>query len=326
MSPRVPVSRRALLGGLGALVADRAVAQERGPRRVAMLTTNALVSASRPLAAFREGLRDRGHVEGRDVVVDHRSADGRMEALPKLAAELAALRPAVFVAPGTVVVSAVRGAAPGVPVVALTGDLAAAGHVADFARPGSGVTGVSFIATTLDAKRLDLLAELLPRGAAVLNLADASARTGAGEALEATARARGLTVHVVDARSAREIEAAFVRAATLRVAGVNVLSSPLLNGHRKRIMELATSARLPAIYQWPETAEEGGLLGYGPRLTDIYRQLAGFVSRILRGAVPADLPVEQPTRFELVVNQRAAQAIGLRVPQSILVRADKVIE
>jgi len=326
MSVRVPLSRRALVGGLAALAAGRVGAQERGPQRVAMLSTNTKASAASWLRAFGEALRERGHVEGLDVVTEHRFADGRADALPALATELAALRPAVFVAPGTIVVQAVRKAAPGVPVVALTGDLTAAGLVADFARPGSGVTGVSFIAASLDAKRLDLLAELLPRGASVLNLADASARTGAAEALKETARARGLTVHVIDARTVPEIEAAFGRAQALRVAGVNVLSSPLLNGNRRRIIELTSRARLPAIYQWPETAEEGGLLGYGPRLTGIYRQLGVFASRILRGANPVELPVEQPTHFELVVNQRAARAIGLRVPQSLLLRADKVIE
>jgi putative ABC transport system substrate-binding protein len=323
----VPVSRRALLGGgLAALAAGPAVAQEPTRRRLALLSSNTRAGAMAQIRAFQATLRESGLVDGRDVVLEYRFADGRAEALPALAAELAARRPAVFVAPGTIVVHAVRKAAPGVPVVALTGDLVAAGLVADFARPGSGVTGVSFIATSLDAKRLDLLAELLPRGAAVMNLADASARTGAAEALEETARARGLTVHVIDARTVPEIEAAFARVPALRVAGVNVLSSPLLNSHRRRIMELAARARLPAIYQWPETAEEGGLLGYGPRLTVIYRQLAVFAAKILRGASPADLPVEQPTRFELVINQRTARAIGLRLPPSILARADRIIE
>ena len=210
--------------------------------------------------------------------------------------------------------------------MALTGELSVAGHVHNFARPESGVTGVSFLSSGLDGKRLEFLAQLLPKGSAVLNLADLSARAGSQQPLDAAGHALGLVLHSMEARSLKEIEAAFATARTLRVAGVNVLTSPFLNVNRARIIELAAAAKLPAIYQWPETAEEGGLMGYGPRLTVIYGQLAGFASRILRGTSPANLPVEQPTKFELVVNMRTARALGTTVPQSILLRADKVID
>ncbi len=139
-------------------------------------------------------------------------------------------------------------------------------------------------------------------------------------------RALGLVLHSVEARTPEEIEIAFTAARKLGVAGVNVLTSPFLNTHRARIMKLAAAARLPAIYQWPETAEEGGLMGYGPRLVAIYRQLAGYTSRILRGASPADLPIEQPIKFELVVNMKTARALGIAIPQSVLLRTDRVIE
>ena len=160
----------------------------------------------------------------------------------------------------------------------------------------------------------------------MLNLEDSSARATSQTALSDTGRALGLELHSIEARTVEEIDAAFVAARKLHIAGVNVLSSPFLNLHRARIFRLAAQARLPAIYQWPESAEEGGLLGYGPRLMTIYRQLAGYASRILRGAKAAQLPVEQPTRFELVVNAKAAGALGIAIPQSVLLRADRIIE
>ncbi len=204
--------------------------------------------------------------------------------------------------------------------------MTAAGLATEFGRPDSGVTGISFLSSSLDAKRLQLLAELLPKGSAVLNISDPSARTGAERSIQAAGRSLGLVLHTVDARTTGEIGKAFVTAAKLRVAGINVLSSPLLNANRTRIIELAAAAKLPAIYQWPETAEEGGLMGYGPRLTVVYRQLAVFVSRILQGAKPADLPIEQPTKIELAINMKTAKSLGLSIPQSLLLRADEVIQ
>jgi putative ABC transport system substrate-binding protein len=309
------------------LVARRAVSQtEKVPRRIGFLWLSSTTAIAKPVQALRDGLRERGHVEGRDIVIDFRTAGGRAEALPGLAAELAALNPSVIMAAGTIAAHAARAAAPAVPIVALTGDLTAAGLATGFGRPDSGVTGVSFLSSSLDAKRLQLLAELLPKGSAVLNILDPSARTGAERSIQAAGRSLGLVLHTVDARTTREIEMAFATASKLRVAGVNVLSSPLLNSNRARIIELAAAAKLPAIYQWPETAEEGGLMGYGPRLTVVYRQLAAFVSRILEGAKPADLPIEQPTKIELVINLKTAKALGLTVPQSLLLRADEVIQ
>jgi putative ABC transport system substrate-binding protein len=309
-------------------VADRASwAQEtRASRRIAILTTGSSQTVSAYIRAYKEGLREHGHVEGRDVEIEVHYADGREQALAALAAKIAARKPSVVVAGGTVAAEAARRASPDLPVLTLAGDMAGTGLVKNFARPESGITGVSFQAVSLDPKRLELLAALLPKGSAVLNLTDSSARAGSHVTLGETGRALGLVLHAVEARTPEEIDIAFDAARKLGVAGVNVLTSPFLNVHRARIIKLAAAARLPAIYQWPETAEEGGLLGYGPRIVEIYRQLAGFTSRILKGAKPADLPVEQPVRYELVVNTRTARAIGVAVPQSFLMRADKVIE
>lgn len=295
-------------------------------RRIGVLSPGSPAANSHLIRAFTEGLRERGHVEGRDVEIHVRFAEGREEPLARLAGEIAALRPAVIIAGGTVAVEAARKAAPGVPIVTLVGDLSSTGFASALSRPGSSVTGVSFHSAALDAKRLELLAAMLPKGKSFLNLTDSSARAGSHTALGETGRALGVVLHAVEARTPEEIDVAFSAARKLEVAGVNVLTSPFLNTHRARIMKIAASARLPAIYQWPETAEEGGLIGYGPRLTAIYRQLAGYASRILQGASPAELPFEQPARLELVINLKTARALGITVPQSLLVRADRVIE
>lgn len=298
----------------------------RAPRRIAILTAGSSQTISAYTRAYKERLREHGHVEGRDVEIEIHYAEGREQALAPLAAKIAARKPAVVVAGGTVAAEAVRKASRDVVVLTLAGDMEGTGLVRNFARPESGMTGVSFQAASLDPKRLELLSALLPKGSAVLNLTDSSARAGSHVTLGETGRALGLVLHAVEARTPEEIDIAFDAARKLGVAGVNVLTSPFLNVHRARIIKLAAASRLPAIYQWPETAEEGGLLGYGPRIVEIYRQLAGFTSRILKGATPAELPVEQPVRYELVVNMKTARAIGIAVPPSFLLRADKVIE
>ncbi len=292
------------------------------PRRVALLTLSA--EAGFPLQALRDGLREYGHVEGRDIVIDTRYAGGRTQDLPRLAAELAALKPAVIIALGKAPADAALAAAAEVPVVSL-GDLVAAGHAVELKRPGGRVTGVSFLPSPLNAKRLELLAALLPKGSAVLNLVDPTSPVDR-QPLEAAGHSLGLVLHAAYARTPAEIDAAFASARKLRVAGINVLNSPFLYGNRTRMFELAANAKLPAIYMWPDAVNEGGLMGYGPRLTAMMRQLASFVSRLLNGAKPSDLPVEQPTKFELAINLKTAKALGITIPQSLLLRADEVIQ
>ncbi len=296
------------------------------PRRIGVLRIPSAAAGAKELQALRDGLRERGFAEGRDIVIDLRSADGRSEALPRLAAELAALRPSVIVTGGSLAADAVLAADPAVPIVVLIGDAIGAGLAEELKRPGGRVTGLSFLASSLDAKRLELLAGLLPKGSAVLALSDPDARTGSAQALTDTARSLGLTLHTVEARTVHQIELAFATARRLRLAGVNVLTSSFLNANRLQIIELSTAAKLPAVFQWPESAEDGGLLGYGPRFTATYAQLAGYVARILQGAKAGDLPMEQPTKFELVINLKTARAIGLTVPVGLLLRADRIIE
>jgi putative tryptophan/tyrosine transport system substrate-binding protein len=323
--------RRALLlvaapGTLcSSLLATCALAQTpRAPRHVGVLSvaTEAVFASS--LQGLRDGLRERGHVEGGDIVIDLRYAGGRAQELPRLAAELAALQPALIVATGAAATAAALAATTDVPIVAL-GDLVAAGHAAQLNRPGGRVTGVSFLPAPLNAKRLELLAAVLPKGSAVLNLGDPNSVVGT-ESVEAAGRALGLVLHAAHATTPAQIDAAFAGARKLRVAGVNVLNSPFLSFHHARIIALAAEARLPAIYQWPESARDGGLMGYGPSLSAMFRQLAGFASRLLAGARAADLPVEQPTRIELSINLKTAKALGLALPKSLRLRADEVIE
>lgn len=312
-----------------ALGGSRAFGQPAGQtakqlRRVGLLTPSDEASFAGPVQAVLDGLREQGFVAGREIAFDARYAGGRAQELPRLAAELAALKPAVIIALGPSATDAALAAAADVPIVSL-GDLVASGHAIQLARPDRGVTGVSFLPTPLNAKRLELLSELLPRGSAVLNLVDQSPLPGAIQMVEDAGRSLGLVTHLAQANSPAEIDAAFTSARRLRVAAVNVLNSPFLHAQRTRIIELAASAKLPAIYQWPETARDGGLMGYGPSVTTMFRQLGGYAARLLNGAKPADLPIEQPTRFELVINLNTAKALGLTTPQSLLLRADEVI-
>ena len=314
-----------LWGGFAARPSRAQPAQ--AAQRIAYLSAGDATLNPIGLQAIREGLRERGHVEGRDFEIAIRHAGGRAQDLPRLAAELAALGPAVIVAMGTPAVDAALAVDAATPIVSL-GDLIGAGHAAQLGRPDGRVTGINFLPRPLNAKRLELLAELLPKGSAVLNLADSLPLSGSTsiQMVEDAGRSLGLVMHAAYALTPAEIENAFSAAHRLRVAGVNVLSSPFLHAERARIIRLAASARLPAVYQWPQTARDGGLMAYGPGETAMFRQLAGYASRILNGARPTDLPIEQPTRFELVINLKTAKALGITIPRSVLLRADELIE
>jgi len=312
----------------GALAMPRAHGQTGKPlRRVGVLLVGSPAGGSAGSQDLIDALQQHGFVDGRDILVEARSADGRTEGLARLAAELAALKPAVIVTYGPQATQAALAASPDVPVVALLGEFVALGFAATLARPGGRVTGVNFLNTTLNAKRLELLSELLPKGSAVLNLGvPGTLSLTRFDGIAATASTLGLVSHAATASTPLEIDAAFATASRLRVAGVNVLGSPFLHSQRMRMIELAAKARLPAIYEWPVSAREGGLMAYGPSLSAMSHQLATYVVRILNGAKAADLAVEQPTRFELVINLKTARALGLRIPQTLLLRADEVIQ
>ncbi len=296
-------------------------------RRVGVLHVGSTASGTATSSDLIDALQQHGFVDGRDIVVVERWADGRTEGFARLAGELASLNPAVIVTYGPQATQAALTASPDAPVVALLGEFLTSGFAATLARPGGRVTGVNFLNRTLNAKRLELLSELLPKGSAVLNLGFPGALSlSLVDGIAATASTLGLVSHAATASTPLEIDAAFATASRLRMAGVNVLGSPFLHAQRMRMFELAAKARLPAIYEWPVAAREGGLMAYGPSLSAMSRQLATPVVRILNGAKASDLPIELPTRFELVINLKTARALGIKIPQSLLLRADEVIQ
>jgi putative ABC transport system substrate-binding protein len=316
--------RRAAIAALGAALATAtALSLRAAPARVGVLGISDVVSGL--VAVLRTRLRELGLEDGRDVEFVVRSGRAAVAGLDGMMAELLALDPAVIVASGLAAVRAAHEATRNVPIVALSGDLVEAGLVRSFAQPGGNITGVSFVGAELNAKRLEILAELLPRPATVLILTDPQSGTPLPD-LEGTARVLAIELVVAEASDPAQIEQALTNAAARRIAGINVLASPILNAHNRRIVELAAGLRLPAIFQWPENAMEGGLIAYGPSLVAMYAKLAELVARILRGARPHEVPVERPLRFELVINLRAARALGLTIPPSLLARADEVIE
>lgn len=321
------IRRRTICALAGALLPVARAQVQPAPKRLGVLAPFTEPTLGELLQAFQEGLRAHGLEPGRDVQIDLRQTDRPARDLGPLAAELAALQPAVVVALGptaTELMLAATAAAP-VPVVSI-GDLVAAGHADRLGRPGGRVTGLSFLPVALNAKRLELLAELLPRGSVVLNLVDPTPLLAAAQEIERAAQQLGVAAQTAVVNTPAEVERALASAAAQRVAGVNVLASPFLHGQRALIIRLALRERLPTIFQWPETAREGGLMGYGPSILAMVRQLAGYAARLLRGAKPADLPIEQPTKIELVVNLKTARAIGIEVPRRLLLRADGVVE
>jgi len=283
------------------------------------------------LRAFRQGLRDNGYVEGENVAVEYRWADNQVDRLPALAAELVRRRVAVIVAAGGAAVAfAARDATTTIPVVFSTAeDPVRLGLVASLARPGANLTGMNALIGELSAKRLELLRELLPtanRIAVLVNPADAAGVGTALREVEAAARAEGLHIRVVNAATGREIDAAFAGLKHERPDALVVASQPFFTSRRVQLAILAANQSLPAIYGVREIAEVGGLMSYGINLVDGWRQIGVYTGRILKGAKPADLPVVQAAKFELVINAQTARTLGLTVPPTLLARADEVIE
>src|SRR5262245_1514286 len=276
-----------------------------------------------PIRAYMQAL---GYVEGRSIRYDFRYADGKVERLPTLAAELVQQQPDVIATFGDATGLAAKVATTTIPIVSMSEDLVKAGIVTNMRRPGGNITGISIMGTELDAKRLEILAEVLPARSTVLLLADPTTHRESRPALESTAQALGLTLREAVVGTPEQIERALREAKEGSCAGVNVLSSALLFALRGRIIKLAAELSLPTIYQWPETAEEGGLFAYGPSLRGAFRQVTALVDRVLKGAHPGDIPVEQPTKFSLFINVKTAAALGLNIPALTLVRADRAIE
>ena len=285
--------------------------------------------ASVPIASgldgFRRGMRALGYSEGNNLVIEQRYAPGA-EQLAGLAAELAAARVDVFMAISTNSAQAAKNTAGATPVVFVGSYVVERGLVQSLARPGGHVTGLSLIGSDLEAKRLQILKEVVPKVSRVGVLMPPGQNRFSMPGVEAAARSLGLGITRLEVQVADDIEPAFETAAKDRVQALLTLSSPLFNAQKQRIINLAAKHRLPAMYEDREFAEVGGLLSYGPDIADVFRRAAGYVDKILKGARPADLPVEQPTKVELVINLKTARALGITIPKSLLLRANEVIQ
>jgi putative ABC transport system substrate-binding protein len=278
-------------------------------------------------SAFRQRLSALGYVEGKNILLEERSAEGHPERLNELARELAAIKVDAIVAPTSAASRAARQATNSIPIVMVhAGDPVGAGLIASLARPGGNVTGTTNLSYA--GKQVELMHELAPRAvnlAILLNPTNAGARTYVVEAMEA-GRRFNLRISVAEVARMEDFQHAFALIRDMRADGLLVMGDPLIGDHRAEVFAFAASARLPAAYDPPNMARAGGLIAYGPLLVEHYVMAAGYVDRILKGARPTDLPVEQPTRFELVVNLKTARALGLTIPQSLIARADDVIQ
>jgi len=280
--------------------------------------------------AFRQGLSETGYVEGSNVAIEYRWADGQYDRLPALVADLIRRQVTVIAANSPAPVMAAKAATITIPIVFATGyDPVAAGLVASLARPGGNLTGVTTLTAEVEPKRVELMHELMPAATSIallVNPAAGSLRETITTDLQAAARKRGLQFHVLHASDVRDFDAVFTTLAQLRVGGLVIGSDPFFNSQSEQLAALAIRHAMPAIYQYREFAAAGGLMSYGGSLTDMYRQVGVHTGRILRGEKPADLPVQQSTKVELIINLKTAKALGLTTPLSLLGRADEVIE
>jgi putative ABC transport system substrate-binding protein len=299
--------------------------------RIGYLSTGDAATESSRAEPIRLALRDLGYIEGQNIAIEYRYAEGKLDRLPELAAELVRLKvDIIVVSGGDRTVRAAKNATKTIPIV-MGGpgiDPVEAGYVESLARPGGNVTGITLLSRELGGKRLELLKEAVPKVARVTVLYDRSGPSNVHEVKEVlpvAARALVLTVQPYGVRAADDFEQVFAELRKQRPEGLYVVGSPLMNANQKRIVSFALKSRLPAIYSNRDGADAGGLMSYGADLADSYRRVAYFVDRILKGARPVDLPVEQPTKFEFVVNLKTAKQIGLTIPPNVLVRADKVI-
>ena len=278
-------------------------------------------------AAFRESMRDLGYVERRNIGFEEKKADGNPNLIPALARELVALKPDVIVTAAVLPTQSLLNETTSIPlVVASIGDAVSAGIVRNLAQPTGNVTGLTFLNTELSGKRLELLKEALPRLHRVAVFNDVNSQRSYLDETERAAARLGLQLHRVDMRTSAEFERAYAEAKQAADEAVDVLASPFFNANREHLVQLASRDRLPAIYESREYAVAGGFMTYGQDLAVLFRRAATYVDRILRGAKPSDLPWEQPTKFELIINLKTAKALGLTIPRALLLRADEVIQ
>ena len=308
--------------------APPAEAQPTKVPRIGYLTGVSLSAFAARTEAFRQGLRELGYIEGKNIIVEYRYAEGKLDRLPALATELVHLKLNVIVTGGSPATLAAKEATATIPIVmAGDADPVGSGVVASLAQPGGNITGLSTLATETSGKRLELLKEILPRlsRVAVFGTSTYPGNTEALKEMELAAGAVGVKLQSIDVLNPKDIATAFHEATKGRADAILVLASSVLFSQRTQIADLAIKSPVPAIYPGGEWVEDGGLMSYGVSITGLYRRAATYVDKILKGAKPADLPVEQPTKFEFVVNLKTAKQIGLTIPPNVLARADKVI-
>jgi len=309
-----------------------AVAQAQQPAkipRIGIVTAQPLSAVAVRHEAFRQGLRELGYLEGKDIVIEYRSAEGKFDRLPALMAEIVGLKVAIIVSHGPTTTRAAKEATSRIPIVmAQDTNPIGNGFVASLARPGGNITGLSSLTADLSGKRLELLKEILPKlsRAAVFGTSTNTGNTLSRNDTELAAGALGVKLQYLDILGPKDIETAFQAVGNGRADAVFVLRGPVLNSQRAQIVQLAVKNRLPVAYPTSEYVEDGGLMSYDASSNDLARRAATYVDKILKGAKPADLPIEQPKKFELIINLKAAKQIGLTIPPNVLVRADKVIK
>jgi putative ABC transport system substrate-binding protein len=296
--------------------------------RIGYLAVSNEASHAPRVAGLRQGLRELGYIEGQNILIEYRYAKGNSDRLPTLAAELVRLTVDAIVATGSQGPFAAKRATSTIPIITTTGDHLATGLVASLARPGGNITGLTNVASDLSGKHLELLKETVPR---IVRLGALWIPPDPGpatvfKAIEATAPAFGLQIQSLEVREAKDFDAAFKTATDTRVQALIVLGGSLINIYRGRIAEFAIQSKLPTMLPQVADVEAGGLMSYGPNAPDLYRRAATYVDKILKGADPRELPVQQPTKFDLVINLKTAKQIGLTIPPNVLARADRVIK
>jgi putative tryptophan/tyrosine transport system substrate-binding protein len=327
------IARRTFLAGTGAvLLAGPLAGEAQQAAKVPRIGYLALNPTPHLQEAFRQGLRDLGYVEGRNLVIEYRDAEGKAERLPALAAELVALKVDVILAAGTPAALATKQATRTLPIVfTAIADPVTSRLVTSLAQPGGNVTGLSVLAPELVGKCLEQLKQAVPgvsRVAVLWQPGGHGERTDKDtlEGADVAARALGVRLQFVEAKGPADIDRTFSDMTRARAGALTVLGGGMFFGVRRRLVDLAAKNRLPAVYPWRDFVDAGGLMSYGANLADLYRRAATYVDKILKGAKPADLPVEQPTKFELVINLKTAKALGLTIPPSVLGRADEIIQ
>jgi len=297
--------------------------------RIGFLNVGTPATSPARQEVFRQGLRDLDYVEGKNIVIEWRYAEGKPDRLPAIAADLVRLKVDVIVTGGGISTRSAKDATVTIPIV-MTQDIDPVGNgfVASLARPGGNITGLSTLAPEISGKQMELLKEIVPKFARVAVLGTTT-NPGTAQALKETELAAGafkVQLQYLDVLGSKDIDTGFQSASKARADAVLVLISSVLNTHRAPVVNLAVKSRLPVIYPFPEFVEAGGLISYGVSFADLWRRAATYVDKIVKGAKPVDLPVEQPTKFELIINLKAAKQIGLTIPPNMLVRADKVIK